>query len=360
MAAPRDLIVNGRFLAGPEGAVNGVALALSRALHAAWAGGASGWRVTLAVPPCLEPAARRTGLPVRVIGRRTGIAWEQGCLPPLRREGIVAGFFNTVPLIGTGYVTLLHDAQVFTVPRAYRARTRAWRRLLSRRAGAEGNRVLTVSNHSRRRLLACGIGRPHRIGVVPNGPGPAALARPDKGILARLGLRGVPFVLGPATGAPHKNAGLLIAAAGAASVRLVLTGAEGRAALQGSSLAPGGGVVFPGRVTDAEMAALIDAALAVCVPSREEGFGLPLLEAMTRGTPAIVAPCGALPEVAGGAAALADPDDPAAWAALIARLRDDPVLACDLSARGRARATDFSWSASAAATLGWLDGWFPS
>jgi glycosyltransferase involved in cell wall biosynthesis len=82
-----------------------------------------------------------------------------------------------------------------------------------------------------------------------------------------------------------------------------------------------------------------------------EGFGLPPLEAMALGTPAIVAPEGALPEVCAEAALYAPADEPAAWAASLRRLADDPSHRDDYARRGRARAERYTWRAAALALL---------
>jgi glycosyltransferase involved in cell wall biosynthesis len=87
------------------------------------------------------------------------------------------------------------------------------------------------------------------------------------------------------------------------------------------------------------------------VPSLAEGFGLPALEAMALGTPLVASNIDALREVSGGAALLFDPSDPAQLASVILRALDDDVLRRDLSAKGRARAAQFTWSRAAAQTL---------
>ncbi len=93
--------------------------------------------------------------------------------------------------------------------------------------------------------------------------------------------------------------------------------------------------------------ALYEGARLLVLPSFDEGFGLPLLEAMTIGVPVVAANRGALPEVAGGAAPLINPDDPAELAAAIERLLTDDAFAAACAAKGLARAREFRWDATA-------------
>jgi alpha-1,3-rhamnosyl/mannosyltransferase len=87
------------------------------------------------------------------------------------------------------------------------------------------------------------------------------------------------------------------------------------------------------------------------LPSHLEGFGLPVLEAMTAGIPVIVSNRGALPEVAGDAGQIVEPDDPEGFAEAMRRYLDDPACAADAVARGLARARTYSWDASARTLL---------
>jgi glycosyltransferase involved in cell wall biosynthesis len=105
--------------------------------------------------------------------------------------------------------------------------------------------------------------------------------------------------------------------------------------------------VLAGRVTDAELRALLEGALAYACPSTTEGFGLPPLEAMFVGCPTVVAPCGALPEVCGEAALYAAPDDPVAWAQAFLELDADAGARVQRSLRARAQSANFRWARAA-------------
>lgn len=103
------------------------------------------------------------------------------------------------------------------------------------------------------------------------------------------------------------------------------------------------GVRFLGRVQEADKPALYSAATVFLFPSRYEGFGLTLLEALACGTPAVAANATSLPEVGGPGALLVDPDDVAGWAEAIVRLASDAALRARLRAAGLAHAARFSW-----------------
>lgn len=98
--------------------------------------------------------------------------------------------------------------------------------------------------------------------------------------------------------------------------------------------------------------ALYSLATVLVVPSVEEGFGLPMLEAMTRGLPVIASRSGAIPEIAGDAALLVDDDRPETWRRAFDDLIADPDRRCQMIVRGRERATEFSWEETVRRTAG--------
>jgi glycosyltransferase involved in cell wall biosynthesis len=110
-------------------------------------------------------------------------------------------------------------------------------------------------------------------------------------------------------------------------------------------------MVFTGHLLEEQLPALYNGALALVVASLYEGFGLPLLEAMACGTPAIASKVGALPEVSGEAALGIDPYSPEEIAAALLRMEGDAGLRENLSALGRERARDFSWERCRQETL---------
>ncbi|MBD0349330.1 MAG: glycosyltransferase family 4 protein [Thermoleophilia bacterium] len=110
-------------------------------------------------------------------------------------------------------------------------------------------------------------------------------------------------------------------------------------------------VVFTGLVPDEDLPAWYSAAECLALPSFYEGFGFPPLEAMACGCPVVVSSAGALPEIAGDAALVVDPHDPAALADALRQVLLDPELRRELARRGRQRAAHFSWQRAAEQTI---------
>lgn len=105
-----------------------------------------------------------------------------------------------------------------------------------------------------------------------------------------------------------------------------------------------------GHLSAPQLAGLYARARIFAFPSLDEGFGLPVLEAMARGVPVVTSNCSAMPEVAGEAALLIDPRDTEELGATLARLAADEALREELIQRGRARASQFTWDSAVART----------
>jgi len=102
---------------------------------------------------------------------------------------------------------------------------------------------------------------------------------------------------------------------------------------------------------DEDLVALYNAAIVFALPSHYEGFGLTVLEAMACGTPTIISDRGSLPEIAGGASLVIDPDDPVSLADALDQTLGDDRLRHDLRKKGLARVKEFSWDRCARETL---------
>ena len=148
--------------------------------------------------------------------------------------------------------------------------------------------------------------------------------------------RSLPFIINGRPGVPE----------------LVIAGRPGWAygdTLQRIAAEPG--VRYLGHVDEPTLTALYESASVLAFPSLYEGFGLPLLEAMSRGVPAVVGAAGALPELALGAAITVNPDDVNAIAGALERLLSDAKLRSKLGEEGKRRAEGFTWDRAAVQTL---------
>ncbi len=313
-------------------------------------------------------SVRWTQLPVRLSGPPLHLAATFAAIPSLalaRRLDVLHGPANVVgvrvPRLAS--VVTLHDViwrQVgheWGPPEAVRAMER-----VPVRAVRGADRVLTGS-----RAAAADIERelgvdPGRIDVAPYGVDvdPAARATAEGELRARLELGAGPVVLCVAQKRPYKNHASLVRALPALGedVRLVLPGAPTRYEAEllalATSLGVAGRLRLPAWLADEDLEGLYRLSACLVLPSRVEGFGLPVLEAMARGVPVACSDRASLPEVAGDAALLFDPDDQDAVTSAVRRLLTDRDLARALAARGHRRAATFTWERTARLTL---DSW---
>jgi glycosyltransferase involved in cell wall biosynthesis len=343
----RRLAINGKFLtAGPTG-VHRVAEQLVRQLATRH----DELTDLFEQPPRLVAPLNVRNRSLDVFDRECGGVfrgqlWEQIDLPRLTRSDLLLNLCNLGPMASSAAITMIHDAQAFITPESYSWAFANWYRNVLPMLGRRHARILAVSEFSANELARFGVARRDHISVVPNGVDHLLGYRSQPEILGRLTISPRKFVVGLANVQVHKNIGLLLkafAALALADLKLVLVGAARREQFEslGHSVSPN--VVFTGRISDGELRALLESALCVAFPSTTEGFGLPPLEGMLLGCPAIMAPCGALTEVGGEGALFAAPDDPAQWVRGIRRLVDDPDHWADYSRAGRNRARIFTW-----------------
>jgi glycosyltransferase involved in cell wall biosynthesis len=198
-----------------------------------------------------------------------------------------------------------------------------------------------------------------RIDVAPLGVriDPGAVATPEVELRGRFALGQGPVILCVAQKRPYKRQDVLIRALAdlPAETQLVLPGAATEFEDELRALARDLGVAervkFPDWVSEADLEGLYRLASCFALPSELEGFGLPVLEAMARGLPVACSDRTSLPEVAGQAALLFDPDDQAAVTRSLAELIEDQALRTRLIAAGLERAADFTWARTAEATV---------
>ena len=260
--------------------------------------------------------------------------------------------YSMSPLVGRRGITTIHDVSFFIGPEWFSARDRM---ILTRTVPAAARRaaaVITVSESSRReveRYIPEARGKTSATHLAcPDWIQPVNRAAARRRVEEKFGLAR-PFALTVSTRWPRKNMELAISAmnhlAPGTDLELVLTG---KAGWGDQSVPPGCRSV--GYVDVQDLNDLYGAATVYLCPSRHEGFGLPVLEAFRMGCPVIASNAGSIPEIAGGAAELLPPDDPADWGAAISNLVGQASKLAELQSRGFAREREFSWSATASRT----------
>jgi glycosyltransferase involved in cell wall biosynthesis len=302
-------------------------------------GGVERWARELSARlPALRPGGYEVVRPPAALAHRAGHAWEQLVLP-LRsaRAGALLCPANLAPLAARNAVVVIHDAAALRHPGWYSRAYAAWQRAVLPRIARRARRVITVSEFSRRELRELlGVDAAVVPGAVDD------RFRPDADAAAARRALGLerPYVLCVASHTARKN---LAALAGAApdGAELVVAGGHRPQFAAERGLA---GLRLLGHVDDALLPGLYAGAEAFVLPSRYEGFGLPVLEAMASGTPVVATTAGALPETCGDAARLVEPD---AIREALAELLADEALQARLRELGLARAREFTWDRTA-------------
>jgi glycosyltransferase involved in cell wall biosynthesis len=258
-------------------------------------------------------------------------------------------------------VVTAHDAAPLIYPETYPRRGRRFHTQGLAAAAKRADLVITVSESAAEELSTYTAIPRERMRVVPNGVDLEIAADAQVEATRReLGLDDAPYVFWIGSLEPRKNVGLLVDAFVRWALhtdlphRLVLAGPPGWLEDEASVLEParrlGDRVRALGRVGDPALSALYRGADLFAFPSRHEGFGIPVLEAMAQETPVIAADIPALREIAGGAAVLRSPDDLDAWVAALDNLLHDEAELSRLGNAGRARAQGYSWARCAEET----------
>jgi glycosyltransferase involved in cell wall biosynthesis len=296
--------------------------------------------------------------PQRVLAETTWLARESTArgIELMHHLGGIVPAWRPTPTIVT-----IHDLQPLAMPRHFRLDKRLFNGFAIPRSVAAARDIVTLTEFTKGDLSARLGVDPDRVVVVPPGFDPPAdnLSAADRQHTRdRYGIGDRRFFLFPAITYPHKNH-LMLLRAFARLVEthpdtvLVLTGGEAHMEDEVRDTASALGITDrvkrTGRIPAADIDALYREASALTFPSLYEGFGLPILEAMSRGCPVIAANATALPEVVEGAGLVLPASDPERWSAAMASVLDDHDLQRDLVARGYTRARHFNWHASATA-----------
>jgi glycosyltransferase involved in cell wall biosynthesis len=284
------------------------------------------------------------------------VAWARGELgavaPAARRAD--AALIHSPANIGPArsavpVVLTLHDLLPFVHPEWVPGPYAPVLRGLGRAAARNARHLLTISEASRSDILRYLRLAAAQVEVVPLAAG--ASTRAPAGPSGRAGLLAVGNRM------PHKGFDTLLSALAtipaARRPHLTVTGGGSNDPLRAEVARRGltNSVSLPGWLSAAELDALYARSAIYVFPTRFEGFGLPMLEAMSQGCPVMASELPVLREVGGDAAVYVPADDPRAWAERIMTLLEDPAERERLTEAGVARAGHFSWKRTARMTL---------
>jgi glycosyltransferase involved in cell wall biosynthesis len=328
-------------------------------------------RLTLLMNELLtrDPLWERLGEPVLVRGNpRRRLDWvraDQTRVPRVAaRAGVdvVHSLASTAPLYGRfARVTTIHDLNYKLVPDSHFGLRGAGMRVLVPAAARRSHRLLTGSESTRSDLVRYLGVAPEKIDVAPHGVLVSSDIAPTsaEAIRGQLDLGERPFVLSVSAKRPHKNLPRLFRALAAIPAErrpaLVVPGYptphEEELHALSAELGIRDDVRMPAWLSAADLEGLYREAAFAVFPSLYEGFGLPVLEAMARGVPVASSNRSSLPEVAGDAALLFDPEIVEEIRDAMERLLHDSALAERLRTAGREQAASFTWAQAADLTV---------
>jgi glycosyltransferase involved in cell wall biosynthesis len=315
----------------------------------------------------LAPKARVVAGPPVIAHRSARLAWEQTGLPLIAQQVgadvIHAPYYSTPLRPGVPVVVTIHDVTYFAEPEVHNPVKATYIKSATRTAVRRAARLIVPSKATRDEMVRLLSADPTRIDVAYHGVDQAIFHRPGdderRRVSDRLGLHGHPYIaflgaLEPRKNVPNLIRGWVQAVGDMNDVpALVLAGSGGWDDEVDAALADVPHqlrVLRPGYLRWSSLPGFFGGALVVALPSRGEGFGLPVLEAMSCGSAVLTTHRSSLPEVGGDAVAYTEPD-PDSIATALSSLIADTERRRLLADAAAARAGEFTWTASAEAHL---------
>lgn len=283
------------------------------------------------------------------VGSHKGHLWEQSDLLRASRKGRLISLCNSGPIFHRRQLVVLHDAWVYRYPthfsRAYGMFHRTLGRMIASRA-----KIATVSHFSKSELSELLHVPSTNIPVIPNAADHTQTTMADASVLQTFNLSPRGFFLFVGSPAPNKNLSRAILAfkeIARTDIDFVLVGAAAKSFADSALNELPANVIRTGRLSDSQIKALYENALALVFPSIYEGFGIPPLEAMKAGCLTLAADIPAVREVCAEAAVYFDPFDVRSIADVMQRAADSKIDRTGMIDAGYRRAGTYSWQQSA-------------
>jgi glycosyltransferase involved in cell wall biosynthesis len=290
---------------------------------------------------CSVPLASNPAAPLDSLH----LSWALKNLGP--RDLFFSPGYNTPLLCRAPFVFTIHDLSHIRCPENRKLEISLYYSTLMKRACVRAQRILTVSDFTRRQIIDWSGVRAEKVVNVSSGVDPAYQPGGDS-----YGLP-FPYLLSVSNRRPHKNEERIVEAFAKASldpqIHLVFTGdntPQLRQHIEVQNVSSR--VDFVGTVAEHKLPALYRGAQALVSPSLYEGFGLPVLEAMACGVPVVTSSVTAMPEVAGDAALFVDPRSVEEISRAMEKVVGDTEVRRQLIQKGTERAASFTWTSTAA------------
>jgi glycosyltransferase involved in cell wall biosynthesis len=282
-----------------------------------------------------------------------GNLWEQIDLPWLSRGTMLFSPANIGPFFQKHQVVTIHDASVFTQPKSYTWSFRLKYTNIYRRMATVADHIITTSEFSKCELQYWLKLMPEQISVIYEGREHFEMITADTSVRERLLLGGKPFFVVVGSNSLHKNLKVVLAANELLDKKrheIVLVGGDFSRVFQSTHLEFAPNIKKVGYLSNQELKALYCDAAGLIFPSLYEGFGLPLVEAMTCSCPVICSDIPSSREVCGEAALFFDPKQPEDLANKLGMILNSPILIGELKERGELQSRNFSWMKTAQQT----------
>ncbi len=276
--------------------------------------------------------------------------WEQTVFPYVADSGVLWTLMGSGPALHPAkkHVMVIHDINFLLLPGLFSTAFRSWYWIACAEAGRRADVVVCFTEYVRQSLIERLQIPGDRIRVISQGPGLEGISIADSTAPSSTEQ---PYFLCVGSMQPHKNLAVVLDAWSRfrerfPGFRLKVVGRKqaGFSHLNVDMNRDLPGVEFTGYVDDTALIALYRGATGFVYPSSEEGFGLPVVEAFYCGCPVVTSDRSCLPEVAGDAALLVEPNDPCALEAAMIDLAQSDVLRQTLREKGKKRAGLYDWS----------------
>jgi glycosyltransferase involved in cell wall biosynthesis len=344
------ITVNGRFLSQPMTGVQRYATNMVEAIDNLVADDPEFDHVDLVVmcDRAIQSLPQYRKARVSISRIANGYLWEQTLLP-LTSAGAIISLGNMGPIFKRHQILTIHDTNVFDMPTSYGIAYRSAYRLLLPVLAHRCAVVASVSQFSWRQLIKHDLVPADAKPVIAgNGHEHVKMWRADANGLHVSADR--KFVLIVGSYARHKNFAAVLDAADEldkSGIDIVVAGSSGSVFSEIGNMSVRRNTKFLGRVSDDALCWLYQNASALAVPSIQEGFGLPALEAMALGCPVVSSRGGSLPEVCGDSSIYVDAYDVRGWSKALISLAKDEVERQRLIERGLEQCRNFRWTDSA-------------